>query len=224
MPYIWNAERQKFIDSETGRSVPRSAVRKTVDDFAASLLLIFLLRARGVLEAIARIESEENGEQIFQDALSSWFIEIRSQIKSANLAAASIAFGGLRNISASELEIAEQFGRDQISWFANFAAGVFGGSVNLNGNFAARTGMYASAVFSSYENANRIRESRSDKNNEERRILGASDHCTTCLSEAAKGWVALGSLKPIGNSECKSRCRCHFQFRNNPSGGNVSVT
>jgi hypothetical protein len=38
-------------------------------------------------------------------------------------------------------------------------------------------------------------------------------NCDTCLAQAALGWQPIGSLNPIGASECRARCHCWFNFR-----------
>lgn len=209
MAYVWNEKTGKFEDAETGAPLAESALRKIVDDFALALLLLFTTRARRVLTTLVEIETNEAD---FFEALRDWNFELRQQIQAGNLAAAALAFGGLKNASPSNLEIAENFADQQMRFFENFAAAVFSGALILNGIFAARSGMYGSAVYSSFENARRERE-RQRGMNEERRILGAADHCPICLSENAKGWVAIGTLRAIGDSECRSRCRCWFSYR-----------
>lgn len=48
----------------------------------------------------------------------------------------------------------------------------------------------------------------------ERRILGKpkTEHCTDCPPLAAQGWVPVGTLPPIGATECGHMCLCHFEY------------
>jgi len=38
-------------------------------------------------------------------------------------------------------------------------------------------------------------------------------HCPGCEAEAGRGWVALGSIKPVGQRDCSTGCACHIEFR-----------
>ena len=49
---------------------------------------------------------------------------------------------------------------------------------------------------------------------EERSVLDEGAlHCADCPAEAAKGWVPVGELTPIGERECMTKCRCSIEFR-----------
>lgn len=37
--------------------------------------------------------------------------------------------------------------------------------------------------------------------------------CDTCRAHAARGWVALEAVAPIGDDECQASCRCVIEFR-----------
>lgn len=37
--------------------------------------------------------------------------------------------------------------------------------------------------------------------------------CKTCINESLKGWVPVGTLNPIGDSECRGNCDCFFSFK-----------
>lgn len=45
------------------------------------------------------------------------------------------------------------------------------------------------------------------------RVLGAADHCAVCPAEAAKGWVPLSELVPVGQTPCGNFCRCTVTYR-----------
>ncbi|HEY6021351.1 MAG TPA: hypothetical protein VIY48_16040, partial [Candidatus Paceibacterota bacterium] len=49
---------------------------------------------------------------------------------------------------------------------------------------------------------------------EERRVLEpGADHCEGCEEQAAQGWQPIGTLDPIGDEECMTRCKCEFEYR-----------
>jgi hypothetical protein len=48
---------------------------------------------------------------------------------------------------------------------------------------------------------------------QERRFLHAAEHCPDCVDVAGRGWVPIGTLPRIGDSQCRTRCRCTFSYR-----------
>ena len=46
-----------------------------------------------------------------------------------------------------------------------------------------------------------------------KRILGVADHCKPCLRLAAKGFIPIADLTPIGNTPCRVFCHCRLIFR-----------
>ena len=206
--FIWNAEKRRY-ERPNGDVVTNAELRSWVDDFAAALVVLFMGRARAVVDALANISIDE---QAFRDAFSVWNDQTRADIRGGHLAACALAFGGFNVITTNEFTTGEQAADFHASFWDNFVGAIVTGAIPFDGNFVARSGMYGAAVFSTFQNATRAREKAAGMT-EERRRLGASDHCPTCLEQAAIGWVAIGSLRAIGDSECRSRCRCYFQFR-----------
>lgn len=85
--------------------------------------------------------------------------------------------------------------------------------------FVARAELYgANATWGGNINWDRQRRIRSGRFNQERRVhlrpIGDHHACETCKAESAKGWVPIGSLAPIGDSECLGiNCDCIYQYR-----------
>jgi hypothetical protein len=208
--FIWNSEKRRY-ESADGEPVPDSVLRRWVDDFAAALVVLFMARAQAVQSALVEINTGGGGDR-FRAALADWQINCRADLRAGHLAACAIAFGGFNVIRSDQLETGERAADFHSSFWDNFVAGVFVGSVLMDGNFVPRSGMYGAGVYSTFQNGTRARE-RAAGMTQERRRLGASDHCPTCLEQAAFGWVAIGTLRSIGDSECKTRCRCYFQFK-----------
>jgi hypothetical protein len=83
--------------------------------------------------------------------------------------------------------------------------------------FAARTEQYAGVAWGHAINARREKVKRSGRYTMERRVhakpLGQHDACETCLGESARGWQPIGTLLPIGDSECLGiRCDCFYEY------------
>ena len=85
--------------------------------------------------------------------------------------------------------------------------------------FVARTEQYAGVSWGNAINTRRERVRRLRQFTQERRVhakpMGEHDACVTCEGESAKGWVPIGTLLPIGDSECLGiKCDCYYEFRN----------
>lgn len=206
--FTWNKDLRRY-ETAGGDPVPDSALRRWIDDFAAALVVLFMSRAARVAETLLTVQTDP---QAFRDAVNDWQVKTRFDLRAGHLAACAIAFGGFNAITAAELETGERAADFHSSFWDNFVAGVWIGAVALDGQFVPRSGMYGAGVFSTFQNSTRARETAAGKT-QERRRLGASDHCPTCLEQVALGWQSIGTLRSIGDSECKTRCRCYFQFR-----------
>lgn len=79
--------------------------------------------------------------------------------------------------------------------------------------FIARAEMYGTAVWGAAQQIARNVYRTDHVYEEERRVLGRAEHCETCVKEAGKGWVPIGVLRKIGDSECGANCACTFHFR-----------
>jgi hypothetical protein len=85
---------------------------------------------------------------------------------------------------------------------------------------ANRAGMYADSLWQAAQDVLRDNMRRSGYDEERRRLGEASRHCTVCPSLSRLGWQPIGSLPRIGESPCRSRCRCSWQMRDSRNPGN----
>lgn len=200
----WDAEARRYRD-ENGKLIPVSTVRGWVDDFAAALAVMFTVRASAVLNQF--IEG-----QLSIETLQSWYGTTKNDLRDGHRAATAIAFGGVQQMTPDEWDAADGAINFQMGFWEAFAGGIFAGTIPIDGTLRSRSGMYGAAVYSTYENSVRLREMRAGAN-EERRIRGGGDSCVTCIDQEGLGWRPIGSLKALGDSECRARCRCHFLFR-----------
>ena len=81
----------------------------------------------------------------------------------------------------------------------------------------ARTELYAGNIWGDAINRRRDKVKSAGRMKSERRVhakpLGEHDACGTCEAESAKGWVPIGTLLPIGDSECLGlHCDCYYEY------------
>lgn len=99
----------------------------------------------------------------------------------------------------------------QAAYFNQYMRQVEDGTHELKPN---RIRMYGTATYTVFENVDRM--ITQGFVTAERRFLGFAEHCQDCINEAAKKWQLPGTLREIGDSQCLSNCRCHFEYKTEP--------
>jgi ferredoxin len=134
------------------------------------------------------------------------------EIKSAHLASAALAKGGFAQMAPADYGRVGARLKEQYRFLNRFASQIESGQQGLNGQLPIRSEMYIQAARATYHATER-REMEQRGVEEERSILGAADHCPDCLQEADKDWQLIGTLIPIGDRICLTRCACVFDYR-----------
>lgn len=145
-------------------------------------------------------------------SLAQWQLGMRDQMKAIHTTQGAIAKGGWAQMSQSDWGAVGQISREQYAFLQRFAIQIESGQQPLNGTFLRRAGMYADAGRGTYWQMKR-REAQAQGKGEERRIRYPGDSCKTCIEQANLGWQPVGVLNRIGDSECRTNCRCQFEFR-----------
>jgi hypothetical protein len=148
--------------------------------------------------------------------LATWTVQMMASIKALHLTATAVAAGGWQQMDQSWFGWTGQQIRQQYRWLIKFSVEISTGAQKLDGTAVARSALYAAAARSTHRAALR-RLAGFRAAGEERRVLGVADHCRTCLDQAKLKWQPFGTLRRIGDSECRINCRCWFEFR--PGGG-----
>lgn len=202
MPFVWSPESARYRDTSTGRFVPAAEVRGAVD---------------AVIQATSeRLQQITGGLQSGALTIEDWRALMAQEIKYLHLATGTAANGGWAQISQADFGWIGQRLRTQYQYLDGFAQDVASGKQAMDGTLAVRASLYAEASRATNREMER-RQARLRGEQQEKSNLGAADHCSGCLSEAAKGWATLGSLIPVGSRTCMSRCHCWFTYRDAPS-------
>lgn len=145
-------------------------------------------------------------------ALATWELLMMQQIKQTHLVALAVAHGGWTQLDQADFGWVGAQIKPQYQYLAKFSVEVSTGAQKLDGTVLARAALYAAAARATHREAQR-RLAAERAAGEERRRLGIADHCRTCLQQAKLSWQPFGSLRRIGDSECRVACRCWFEFR-----------
>ena len=193
-----------YRDDSNGRIVPLAEARDALDRT--------LQNAEDPIRALF--------EQIRERriSLADWQLQMRELTKNAHISAAVTARGGFDQMSQADWGRVVQRIRNQYEFLDNFAQQIASGQQPLDGRTLLRMQMYQDSAIETYL----IFENRQMTNagfNEERSVLDSkAQHCGDCPTEAAKGWVPIGTLIPIGQRQCLTRCRCTMEYRNTALG------
>ena len=137
---------------------------------------------------------------------------MREIIAESHLATIAAARGGWARMRFSDYGRAGQIIRREYKWLSQFVTNLNAKRVILDDRFERRAQLYAAAARGSYESAMRV-EMMGRGRGEERSILNTAEHCAGCLAEAARGWVRIGALVPIGARDCIANCKCTIEYR-----------
>lgn len=195
--YQYDPRSRRYRDTTTGQYLSAKTVRSAIDQ---------------IIDA-QTVDMRDLAQNLVDGSLSlaDWQMKSAALLKNLHVAMGLAATGGLEATSASDLGyIASQI-KKQYSYLNKMALEIRKGEQALDGTLVARAALYTQAGREIYE-AVVARAAKDGGATQERSILGAADHCNDCVGEAAKGWVDIGTLIPIGQRQCLSNCRCGMQY------------
>jgi hypothetical protein len=149
--------------------------------------------------------------------LVTWQIRMAREIKNVQLYSAAAAKGGWAQFSNADLGRVGQSVRAQLEYLNNFAREVRTGVQPLDGRFVARVKLYAQSGRGIFHRTERL-EMEVRGYDEEQSIRYAGDSCAGCVQEAARGWVRIGTLIPVGQRTCRGNDRCSIRYKRSTTG------
>jgi hypothetical protein len=193
----WNEAAGRFTDA-SGRFISDARVRAVVDSVADAASDRMAVASQALLDG--------------RSSLAAWQMAMMQDIKQAHVAAGVLAHGGEQQMTPSAYGFLGSEVKAQYQYLRAFAADIGSGLLPLDGRLVARAGMYGQHARATFE-AVRAKDAAAYGYDEERSILHSGDPCGQCPAQAALGWVPLGTLIPIGQRTCLSRCRCTISRR-----------
>jgi hypothetical protein len=142
------------------------------------------------------------------------------------LTAAALTVLGPGATTLAEVEGVRQAQAEQMDYLTGFERDLASGEQSLDGTFVSRAEMYGASTWNGGVNILRTVALDARIFNEEKRVhvgpRSRKDPCVICDEQEQLGWQPVGTLRPIGDSPCRSACHCHFVFRT-PSGNEWSA-
>ena len=187
----------RYRDRATGRFVSELTVRRDLDSY---------IDAKN-----ARLDSLTTQLRNREISLADWQTQMRNEIRTAHTNAAMVAKGGRDQMTNADWGRTGRELRTQYEYLDKWAADIASGKVKLDGRANVRAQLYGDASRGTYEQ-NRRATAATNGNQQERRILHAAESCADCLQYAALGWQPIGTLPRIGQSQCRTNCKCTMIF------------
>lgn len=197
--YVWDSEIRAYRRKSDDEIISESQIDDWIDETIAALALLWQRRA-----------SQYAAQEISFEEL---FNSTAEDINSMHLGLIALAFGGVNLTEDQDYNRLRELIDTQLAFFYSFAVQIRA-EVLSDAMIAARLALYALAGYGTYQNARTVREQDAGMKIYRRR-LGVADHCDDCVEYASRGWQMIGTLPRIGDSVCRSRCHCHFEFSDN---------
>lgn len=148
-----------------------------------------------------------------------WYEQMRQLMRDQYRAAWIASIGGKQNYNRRQRALFGRAVAPQYRWLNNFLDQLNSGAQPLNGFAVVRAGMYARAGNAVYQN-NLLAVAQSNGFKYARRVLSPNEnHCHDsrahhgCVELAAKGWIPINEMVPIGEATCIVHCLCKYRFR-----------
>lgn len=185
-----DALRQRRLTPEQGRRLLMGVVRSVEPTLAA------------ITEALVRGAVR----------LASWWRSFRDALVPGHFAGAMAVLNDAGEPTPADLQAIADESNRQGAFLARFRGQVQTAQQILDESAVSRSQMYAHAVWAA---AMKVRQAAMlrDGHTIGRSVLGVSDHCGGCLSEASKGWTRIENIIPVGERTCLSRCHCYIEYR-----------
>lgn len=160
---------------------------------------------------------EKYARQLQDGAISTtdWAISAGTEIRDMHRAVAMIANGGKSQMTPSDWGFVGAKVREQLSFFNGFASEVdnIPDGATLTDAFVSRARSYYHAAYTTFAQALARRVAQNGHAEMEENLLETgSEHCEGCLAATAAGRVAIGTLTPVGDRECRFRCKCRIVY------------
>lgn len=203
--YGWNPTAKRYVWLEPPPGIRRNSF-VSWERVVRPALDAVLDKAKGRIETLSR---QLVAREI---TIAEWQTKMASEVKQVHVIGHTLASGGWGQLTQADYGRIGQRVRAEYVALRNFAIQVEEGKQARNGTLVNRARLYSEAGRATYE-AERGRREVGSGAREYRSVRHATDSCEQCISEAAKGWVMVGTLIPIGQRLCRGNCKCTLTYR-----------
>jgi hypothetical protein len=219
--FLWDAKRGRFISTKTGRVIRADTLRRWVieaaeksekrlaslaEDLTAAQITRGEIAAGTVapVEAARRLAAGPVAEREFQMAM-------QKEIAKAESAMVASAVGGLKAMNPPHWQkVAIQI-RQQQTALVGFGRDIVTSRLSP-AEIIARAELYARSIYATHMNEMTDFKRGMGAQFARRILHQGAIHCEDCPPLAAKGWVPIEELVPIGDTPCIVNCRCAIEY------------
>jgi len=204
--YVFDPKERKYYAMPSGRVVSDRRLRSAVK--------------RVSIEASKRAKKET--QQLVAGAiiLAVWYSRMRDLLSALYKTIWLVSIGGFVFDNDTQRNLFYVMMLLQFGYFDNFASQLETGEQAMDGRAVSRAGMYGMHGYSEWQNL-RLLYAPELGYTEAKRILAPvayERHCRKderpgCVEEAAKGWMPIIQMVPLGGCQCYSQCLCDLVFR-----------
>jgi hypothetical protein len=152
--------------------------------------------------------------------VQAWEAAMRDYLRTQFTDAMILAKGGREFVTFSDWGYMGSALKKQYEFLSNFANDISKNTMS-EAQILARMELYKDSAYSALADF-MAREALRNGYSEEQNALGVADHCDDCLTQTARGWVAIGQLIPIGERICIVRCKCTMRYRKQNADGSFT--
>lgn len=210
-PFAWDASSRRYIDMRTRRYIPFAEIRDRAIE-------PFILQSRATARAM--------GSQLQQGGkLAEWERAMLEEVKLSQVAASLAANGGVTSETEDDRDHTAEIIIILLLLLREFAYQLQTGKQALNGFLLLRSDLYTYSTRGTFEEVRRFGMGSYFGATEERRRLGVADHCEGdgeregCIELHDLGWAPIGTLPRLGDTPCRSNCKCRFEYRYKDESG-----
>lgn len=197
---------RSIADAVVGRTKPQQ--RRDIESDLELLRAKYRERFRGLAQQV-----------VAGDITPAKFRELMGkEVKKLHTQAATLGAGGQGNITDNQRRLLDRSVKDQLAYLDGFVRDIrehVNAGKPVPQRMISRAGSYAAAASVTADQARR--QSMADEVAEdsadlwEVRVLGVAEHCNDCVELAGRP-APVGTLPPIGDSECGQYCKCRFEY------------
>jgi hypothetical protein len=212
-PFVWDAQSRRYIDRKARRYVPSQEIRTQAIE---PLIQASKAAQRGLATSL----------QAGDTRLSDWQRAMLDQVKHTQIAAALAANGGEESSNNVDYKKIAALVLLLLLFLRGFAEEIAAKKQPLNGLLFLRSDLYANAARGTFEEMRRFGMGTYYGAVQERRRLGIAEHCHTdgdldgCVELHDLGWVPIHTLPKLGQTPCRTNCKCRFEYRYKDEQGN----
>lgn len=203
--FVYDQVTGKYRDTVTGRVLSEKQLESAV--------------ARVSSEAQKRMKEETKQLMAGTIMFAVWYSRSRNIMKALYKTIWVLWLGGFLFDDETQREIFYALMLLQFKRFDDFTAQLDSGKQVLNGTAVMRAGMYGRYGNPLYQNI-KLDRGIMQGHDEAMRILGMNEnHCHDatntpgCIELAAKGWIPIRQMIPLGGATCRGNCLCTIKTR-----------